>query len=383
LSPKTVYGDGTKIIVSNSTGFSGNQMYYTPDSATAFNFSASTIGTFATPETHVVKCMNVLFIGSSGGIYKSDDNGQTWTVAGTGTTNISPTYAMYSHLDTLYSGSSLGASFSTDTGLTWTAIPVASHSLVTSFLKTGTILYVGGTSALSYTADNGATWNNVTTPASIIGAAVADLAELGGSVYAGTNSGVYKTSDNGVTWTRVLAQSTFSMAAIDTSLLVGTNDNGVYQSDQAGVTWNQISGGLPHTGGSYNAVNAISFNDNYIMCAAGGDSTIYVIGYSEVGLSATGVTPPPPPSGVTQIMKPQLSCAIYPNPAKNDVTIKTDNNQDKTTVEISDVTGKIGKALQFSGNSINVDVSYLSAGTYFVQIIQGSEQVTRKLVIEK
>ncbi len=376
LSPKSVYGEGTRILVTNSTGFSGNQVYYTPDSSTAYNYSASAIGLYATPESHIVKCMNVLFIGSSGGIFKSHDNGKTWSA----TPTITAAYSIYSIHDTLYAGISiLGLKMSVDTGNTWTDVGISGTTVVSIF-KSGPTLYAGGTSSLQYTNDGGTTWNSVTAPSSILSAAVTDIAGLGGSVYAGTNNGVYKTSDAGRTWARVLAQSIFGLTAIDTTLLAGTSGSGIYMSDATGTNWNQINSGLPHTGvSSYNTINAIAYNDQLIMCAAGGDSSVYIIGLGELGLHPTMATTATPNK-----VKDEVAATIYPNPAKDEVTISLNSTAEPTIITLYDVTGhNIRSVSAHNVPSVTMSLSNISAGVYSVGIITGNDQTIKKLVITK
>ncbi len=381
ISANIVYGEGTNILVGNSAMFSGHPMYYTPDSSTLFNYTSSSLGAVAAIESQVVKCMGHLFVGSSAGIYKSNDMGHTWSIAGTSVTDNLAAYSMYSLNDTLYAGNTLGAYFSTDTGLTWTAIPGYTGSMPVSFLRTGNILFVGGTSTLQYTTDWGTTWQNVTSPSSIVSASVPGLAKLGSNVYAATNNGIYQTTDNGHTWTRVIAKVFSCIKTVDTSILAGTATNGLYQSDHSGTTWTAINTGLPYTGvATYNEINSISCNDNFIMCLASGDSVMYVIGYSDLGLHATPTT-----TQVTKMEQQQPEVSIFPNPAMNLLTISTLNIQnEKMTINMYDITGRVMKTFACDAASrTNLDVSYLPEGVYYVQMHAGSFSSVKKIVIAR
>jgi len=79
------------------------------------------------------------------------------------------------------------------------------------------------------------------------------------------------------------------------------------------------------------------------------------------------------------------SFVMYPNPAKNIVTIQLANTHlNAADVVVTDVTGKtvIGKNLTFSGNAAELNVSGLSSGIYFVQLTSEGQSATRKLIIK-
>lgn len=93
---------------------------------------------------------------------------------------------------------------------------------------------------------------------------------------------------------------------------------------------------------------------------------------------------------------------VSPNPAQNTITI-TANNKSKTAesmkfetpassttntiqlVKIFDISGKLRKQQIFSGNPLQVqmDISGLASGIYFVVISDGKHQETQKLVINR
>ena len=71
--------------------------------------------------------------------------------------------------------------------------------------------------------------------------------------------------------------------------------------------------------------------------------------------------------------------SIFPNPATDRLTIANKGNT-IDEVRIVDVTGKLQASL--SGSTKNVDVSYLSEGIYFIQLLTGEGVVTKKFVKE-
>jgi hypothetical protein len=72
---------------------------------------------------------------------------------------------------------------------------------------------------------------------------------------------------------------------------------------------------------------------------------------------------------------------IYPNPAKGSVKINSDNYSN-TIISLSDATGrKIGLVKMTSSTQI-INTAGLPDGTYFLQFINDTENITRKLIIK-
>jgi len=78
---------------------------------------------------------------------------------------------------------------------------------------------------------------------------------------------------------------------------------------------------------------------------------------------------------------------IYPNPAKDKITITIDASNDKTcNITIVDVTGKLvfekkNQLLIKGNNTLDVNTQGLVDGTYFVKINSGSNSKTTKLIV--
>lgn len=69
------------------------------------------------------------------------------------------------------------------------------------------------------------------------------------------------------------------------------------------------------------------------------------------------------PLDITQLNENNLSINIFPNPTADFVTIEADELQ---WVEIFDATGRTIKSVPCSGNALQLDLSSLKAGTYFI-----------------
>ncbi len=88
-------------------------------------------------------------------------------------------------------------------------------------------------------------------------------------------------------------------------------------------------------------------------------------------------------AGVNEVEKKE-SVKIYPNPAKNSLTISIPNNKEEMLVEFIDVSGRIVKAINLNTNNMQVvDVSSISAGWYAVSVTRSiSGRFVKPLFIE-
>ena len=71
--------------------------------------------------------------------------------------------------------------------------------------------------------------------------------------------------------------------------------------------------------------------------------------------------------------------SLYPNPANNFITIKTDFSTEKT-ISITDALGQIVKTITTSENNITIDLHGIAAGVYFIKMEDGFSSVTQKFV---
>ncbi|HWB64321.1 MAG TPA: T9SS type A sorting domain-containing protein [Chitinophagales bacterium] len=79
-----------------------------------------------------------------------------------------------------------------------------------------------------------------------------------------------------------------------------------------------------------------------------------------------------------------LGVRIYPNPAKDAVTVEVDNNSIGGTLQLTDVTGRAIITSQIESRTSHIATSFLSSGVYFVKLSNSKGQnALRKLVIER
>jgi hypothetical protein len=88
-------------------------------------------------------------------------------------------------------------------------------------------------------------------------------------------------------------------------------------------------------------------------------------------------------NSLTESTSNTFEWSLYPNPAKNTITIDLNNfNQDKVSIEISNSQGQIIRHIEDNHSSRSLDISNCSKGLFFVKIAFNNTVSIKKLVIE-
>lgn len=144
-----------------------------------------------------------VFVNTPGGLYRSPDNGTTWTKVFDGTSG------MYAN----------------------------------AYVGIDSVMLIGG-GGIYRSVDGGGHWTintNASTPSQIVTMAVLDGYVFAGSYY----NGMYRSSDRGETWEKVntgLSGAMITqMAVAGRYLFVGTGNQGLYRSADMGATWTPVN----------------------------------------------------------------------------------------------------------------------------------------------
>ncbi|MCK9422341.1 MAG: T9SS type A sorting domain-containing protein [Bacteroidales bacterium] len=246
----------------------------------------------------LAKIGNSLYLGTSVGLYCSDDNGLTWVNKYAGTA-----YCFAANSTTLFAGTNRGILRSSDNGNTWTKVIVGASSryYIASILATDTIIYSGDGygGGVRQSTDDGLTWGTCSNGADLVRAV--SLALIGTDVYAGTwSSGVWKYTNGTGLWTLTnpfTATYAYNGSIVgDASVLFATSFTGVIQSTDGGANWMDVTGNGIDVAISPNGGQAImTTNGVYVGTNGGiyrtqnnGDTWIK----SDVGIKAQCITMP-------------------------------------------------------------------------------------------
>jgi hypothetical protein len=186
-------------------------------------------------------------------VYRST-NGVNWTNVSSGLPTTLPFTAIRANGTALFVATLGGGVYrSTDNGDTWTVVNNGLPNLnARSLAADGTYLYAGLDDAIAVSSDDGDNWAAVNTglPLGAPPLAVRSFATSGAKIYAGTNKGVFESTLGGTSWTS--ANSGLFEVDIQTLTLDGTtlyagigNFNGVWRADTSGIlAWTQDASGL-------------------------------------------------------------------------------------------------------------------------------------------
>lgn len=208
---------------------------------------------------------SVLFAAAVDGIYKSTDNGTTWTAV---KIFAAQCYTVFVDGTNIYAGGIFNGIYrSSNDGATWSLISLPEfNSVALDFTKLGTDLYVSTYDGVYKSTDNGLTWlttNNgmpsAATPTSIIA--------HNGNLFVSTYAGIYKSTDNAANWTKVYnsVNDTGSLAAIGENIFMATRQ-GVLTTSNGGSLWSFVNNGLTGT-----EITSFLAKGNELFCGTRGN----------------------------------------------------------------------------------------------------------------
>jgi photosystem II stability/assembly factor-like uncharacterized protein len=207
---------------------------------------------------------NVVYVGSSAGVFASHDGGAVWDprVRGMSDTRVFALAVDPRSPHTIYAGGFAGRFYrSTDRGVTWvetridsdayriTSLAVdAGESSVPALDNRPTALYAGTSGrGLFRSDDGGATWGNLAGLSERTVYAIGLDPRIPSTIYVGTPSGLYRSVDRGAVWVGAGLGGSLPVLclAVDperpASVLAGTPD-GVMATGDGGRTWHRVNG---------------------------------------------------------------------------------------------------------------------------------------------
>jgi len=206
---------------------------------------------------------NSIFAGCFDGVYKSSDNGMTWSERGLQSSSINK---LYYFQGSIYAGANDSIYRTTNEGLNWYSCVsgINNYTGAYSISSIGNLLFAGTFRGVYCSSNGGDYWYSVNS--GLGGTPKIDaLLSSNTKLYAGANFGkygVFATNDNGQNWFK----SGFNLFHITSlilngnTLFVGTDSSGIYYSTNEGSIW-------------YPAKNEL--NNNYITSLIKHGSNIF------------------------------------------------------------------------------------------------------------
>jgi photosystem II stability/assembly factor-like uncharacterized protein len=320
---------------------------------------------------------NNLFAGTYPGARLSTNNGTTWSDISTGLPS-EDILSFTANSAYVFSGTSgHGVYRSTNNGASWTSAGLTSTGIRRLIVRNGYI-YAATASSVYVSTDNGSSWMTATTG---LGTDYIEAFAMNDSnVFAGTfESGVFRSTDNGSNWTAVNtglpSTKVNALLSIGNTLLAGTNNNGIYLSMNNGSNWSAVNNGLTDL-----TVKSITLCGTNLFI--GTDSTgVWRRALSEI---ITGIEN-------NQVKTPR-SISLeqnYPNPFNPSTTIKFSLvHSGHVSLKIYSILGKliatlVNDNIASGDHQIQWNAEGLSSGTYYCRLQSGSAVETKKLVLLK
>jgi len=363
------------MIFDNGTVYTGthtNGVYKTTDQGNTWTKIGTTIPTDTLSNEVIFDMLHVgpdiILAGGCGtGLFRSVDNGATWIHISNG---LPPDNGNFTCIETLaQAGSNVlcaminGVFYSLDSGLTWLPTNLTGTNILSTggFAVRGNIVCTGVTTnptlpntGIYRSTDYGVTWTFAE------GLLDIQVAEAGGNstMYCGELFSAYVSHNDGLNWVGLGVGGAFAILAWDSYAFIGNND-GVFFSDDNGATFTMMNQGMDPF--PNNAVQGFTRDSQFVYAG------MYRDGVWRRPLSDFGIT-----TGISQNNQSE-QISIAPNPATAFIKITLPSSvKEKYLVTIFNSSGQIILAKEINSadktNSLSVYVKDFSAGLYTVKI---------------
>jgi len=313
------------------------------------------------------------------GIFRSTDNGLTWTEANAGM-STKLIHSIIIKGDDIFAGTGNSVYISKDNGANWESVNNGLNYNTRALAVSGNNLYAGTYWGAYLSTDNGTSWTPINTGMTDT-TIISCFAVNGNYIYAGTDAeGIYLSTNNGNNWTAIdsglisKTTSIYSFAVYKNNIFMSGN-GGVYLSTNNGLSWKAINTGLPNT-----SVTSLAIMGTNLYAGTWGDS-VWVRPINEI---------------ITRIRDQKLQIPAlfkleqnFPNPF-NPITIikyeipKTSFVSIKVYNELGNELATLVNENKSAGNySIEFNAGNLASGIYFYTMQAGSFVETKKLVLLK
>lgn len=311
------------------------------------------------------------------GIYVSFDSGTSWSY---GTPMGADAYSFGKNGNYILQGTKNSSmSRSTDNGKTWKSFSRPSGQNQYTIISVDTFFYAGTEKGIFRTSINDRDSNTSGNEWAFVGqpmpqGTVGALHYLGnGELLAGVSyaDGVYRSTDYGARWVSY-SNGITGIKSVNVhcfhavgQYLFAGSDNGMYYSTNNGAKWQMMNDGLITPTDSTNGDTVWTLQAHNGYLFAGTNRGVF-----RTKLLAVGVGEPSAPSGIS----------ISPNPASDGFTVQC---PDFATVTVRDVFGRI-KSINDEATKGGKTIStadYVS-GVYFVEVLSASgKRMVEKVIV--
>jgi hypothetical protein len=307
---------------------------------------------------------------SSDCIYYTTDNGDTWNTV-TNSPQATVVRGFLANSTHVFAYASTGGVFRSPLpGDAWTTVNTGlSNTNVNGLLLDGSTLYantIGG--GIFISTDGGNTWDDSNTGISPSDLNGENLWVMNGDLYyTAQGGGRYTSGDGGATWSVWAGLPQFGLGLLEvkrygTNLYMETRHfaggglrDSVHLSTDEGVSWTNITGNL----------NAADLNGSGILENDGCVFIAYTIGSPAQGIyrrcASTGVQ-----DRSVEVVN------VFPNPCEGMITVTVPQEAIGSPYRVMDIAGAVVLRGRIGGAQVELDLAKLAAGTYVLHVEGGA-----------
>lgn len=189
-----------------------------------------------------------IFAGSHRGrVFRSTDDGANWIEFNSGLSNTAVLSLAININRDLFAGTTVGIFRSVDNGTSWTTSGL-NNVYVSSLAMNSSGHIFAGADGVYRSMDNGSSW--ISSSRGLPNTHIYELAvDPDEQLFAATlEDRVYRSNNSGLTWTSSVVQGVSSLVVHPNGqIFAGTFGFGVKRSSNAGITWSEVNSGLTNT----------------------------------------------------------------------------------------------------------------------------------------
>lgn len=345
--------------------------------------------------TTITSVGNNLYAGTSEGLYRSANKGESWDNIGDFNNRTIVNLSVNAN-ELFVCPVSAGIWLFANNEWKDISSNLPLNSTIYSVVRKGTSLFAGTNSNGVYRSENnGTTWDVVGLPnLEVRSIVIVDTILFAGALdFEGTKGSLFRSEDNGQTWIRSDTGLTSAFSKIisvnKNNMYVGTLGSGVFRSSDGGKHWEEALWGLGDLG-----VNAMVVEDGYILAGTANGGVFISRDSSKTWLDANYKLTPKKindllvfdgvpycatdngiwscdlnANGIEDFIGTSTDWNIVPQPARNHITISLPVHSTIMSADLYDSMGNsINIGYNFSENILSYSLENLSSGTYYAHI---------------
>ncbi len=301
---------------------------------------------------HIARFEDALWAATNAGIYRKSSDEWQWKLINN---KIKANIIVALDNEIFAATSENGIFVSKNEGNTWNEVGLSPKN-IKAFLVINNSLIAGTQEGIYHSEDRGGVWQNV-----LDNEEITVLKSQQNYCFAGTKTGLYVSSNGGKNWNPCTYDSDVygikNIIISDSITIIHDNAGRLFASYDYGQSWTPYE--LPVLG---NITSLELFNGQLVA------------GTSDKGIWQHAQLP----VNTKELVKEEIS--VYPNPASEKIFIRLPNAPSMYEVVLKDIFGRKVHKTKSSLPQIELDITHLPAGAYYLQIYGNGKEEVRRII---